>query len=89
MTNEPVLPDSTLISPEMPDFYAGGPYTVGRDYGGQAAHIYAMSTTRSLCGRHFRTRYSRLAGYAAGDKTCKRCLTIYRRRAGGKERRST
>ena len=80
MINGPALPDDTLASAEMPDFYANGPYTVGRDYGGRVAHIYTMNMTLSLCHSHYRTRSFRLAGYFAGDKTCKRCLVIYRHR---------
>ena len=75
------LPDNTLTREEMPDFYAGRPYTVARDYYGRVAHIYTMNSTRSICHRHDRIRHGRrFGGYAVGDHVCKRCLQIYRRR---------
>ena len=71
------MSNTTLTSAEMPDFYAGGPYTVGRDYGGRVAHIYMMNALLCLCHSHYRIRGG-LAGYMASDKNCKRCLVIYR-----------
>ena len=78
MTSVPDLPKNTLASEEMPSFYFDGPYDVGRDYGGRVAHIYQLGMERSLCGLHFQGRYSRLSGYAAGERTCMRCLSVFR-----------
>ena len=72
------LPDNTLTTAEMPDFYRAAPYIVFRDFGGKLAHIYTLNMKRSLCKRHVRVFTP--TGYAAGHKTCKRCLVIYRNR---------
>ena len=79
MINGSALPDATLSSEEMPNFYAAGPYTVGRDSGGRVAHIYRGKFRLGLCEGHYRTRWDVPPSYVAGDKTCKRCLVIYRR----------
>jgi hypothetical protein len=72
---------NSLRSEEMPDFYSGSDYIVGKVlYSTRIAHIFPAKkrVALSLCSKHRIDRLSRIKPYCAGQQVCPTCLSKYR-----------